>query len=114
MTCQECEIKLGMGEDAREHLAGCAECRGIARELRLNSVALLGMRAEVAKASGRTGGSGADEGVRPTCCCNGIRGGDCDGDFFEGAARGEGFLCRRCGLRVRRFWLRITLLNIEK
>jgi hypothetical protein len=44
MTCQECEIKLGMGEDAGLHLASCAECRGIERELRLNSVALLEMR----------------------------------------------------------------------
>ena len=56
MTCQECEIKLGMGEDAREHLAGCAECRGIARELRLNSVALLGMRAEVRRLAAGPGG----------------------------------------------------------
>jgi hypothetical protein len=45
MTCQECEIKLGMGEDAGEHLAGCTECRGLARELRLNSVALREMKA---------------------------------------------------------------------
>jgi len=44
MTCEECEIKLGMGEDAAEHLAACAECRLLARELRLNSVALRGMR----------------------------------------------------------------------
>jgi hypothetical protein len=44
MTCQECEIKLGMGEDASEHLASCAECRGIARELRLNSYAMREMR----------------------------------------------------------------------
>jgi hypothetical protein len=45
MTCQECEIKLGMGEDADEHLASCLECRALAREVRLNSVALGEMRA---------------------------------------------------------------------
>ncbi len=45
MTCQECEIKLGMGEDAAEHLASCEECCALAEELRLNSVALRGMRA---------------------------------------------------------------------
>ncbi len=44
MTCQECEIKLGMGEEASEHLASCAECRWLAEELRLNSVALREMR----------------------------------------------------------------------
>jgi hypothetical protein len=44
MTCQECEIKLGMGEDANEHLARCGECRALERELRLNSVALREMR----------------------------------------------------------------------
>jgi len=46
MTCQECEIKLGMGEDAAEHLASCEECRWLARELRLNSDALRGMRVQ--------------------------------------------------------------------
>jgi hypothetical protein len=44
MTCQECERKLGMSEDAGEHLASCAECRWLARELRLNSHALREMR----------------------------------------------------------------------
>lgn len=44
MTCQECEIKLGMGEDAALHLAACEECRWLAGELRLNSVALQEMR----------------------------------------------------------------------
>jgi len=44
MTCQECEIKLGMGENAAEHLASCKECRLLARELRLNSLALREMR----------------------------------------------------------------------
>ena len=44
MNCQECEIKLGMGEDAEEHLASCLECRALAREVRLNSVALGEMR----------------------------------------------------------------------
>jgi hypothetical protein len=44
MTCQECEIKLGMGEEAGEHLASCAECRWLAEELRLNAVALRDMR----------------------------------------------------------------------
>ena len=44
MTCQECEIKLGMGEDAREHLASCEECRQLSEELRLNAVALEEMR----------------------------------------------------------------------
>ncbi len=44
MTCQECEIKLGMGEDAAEHLALCAECRRLADELRRNAAAMRGMR----------------------------------------------------------------------
>lgn len=44
MTCQECEIKLGMGEDASEHLASCAECHWLAEELRLNAQALREMR----------------------------------------------------------------------
>jgi hypothetical protein len=44
MTCQECELKLGMGEDAGEHVASCAECRWLAEELRLNSIALREMR----------------------------------------------------------------------
>ena len=44
MTCQECELKLGMGEDASEHLASCGECRWLAKELRLNTVALREMR----------------------------------------------------------------------
>jgi hypothetical protein len=44
MTCQECEIKLGMGEHAAEHLASCAECRALAEDLRLNAVALREMR----------------------------------------------------------------------
>jgi hypothetical protein len=44
MTCQECEIKLGMGEDASEHVASCEECRWLAEELRLNSHALHEMR----------------------------------------------------------------------
>jgi hypothetical protein len=44
MTCQDCELKLGMGSDASEHLASCAECRWLAKELRLNAVALHEMR----------------------------------------------------------------------
>ncbi len=44
MTCQECEIKLGMGEDAGDHLASCAECRWLAEELRMNAVAMRKMR----------------------------------------------------------------------
>lgn len=44
MTCQECEIKLGMGEDASEHLASCAECKWLADELRLNAAAMREMR----------------------------------------------------------------------
>jgi len=55
MTCQECEIKLGMGEDAGEHVASCAECRLLARELRLNSYALREMRAVCAEAAGPGG-----------------------------------------------------------
>jgi len=43
MTCQECEFILGMGEDAAEHLASCEECRSLAKELRLNEIALRGM-----------------------------------------------------------------------
>lgn len=44
MTCQECEIKLGMGEDADEHVASCAECNWLADELRRNAVAMREMR----------------------------------------------------------------------
>ncbi len=44
MTCRECEIKLGMREDAAEHVASCDECRWLAGELRLNAVALSDMR----------------------------------------------------------------------
>ena len=44
MTCQECELLLGNFEDAREHLAECPECRALAAELRLNSVAMGQMR----------------------------------------------------------------------
>jgi hypothetical protein len=44
MTCQECALKLGMGEDAGEHTATCAECRALAEDLRLNAVALSEMR----------------------------------------------------------------------
>jgi hypothetical protein len=44
MTCQECEIKLGNGENADEHLGSCAECRWLAEELRLNAQALRDMR----------------------------------------------------------------------
>jgi hypothetical protein len=44
MTCRECEIKLGMGEDAAAHLASCEECRSLAEELRLNALALSDMR----------------------------------------------------------------------
>jgi hypothetical protein len=44
MTCQECELKLGMGEEASEHLASCVECRWLANELRLNAQALGEMR----------------------------------------------------------------------
>jgi len=44
MTCQECEIKLGLGEDASVHLASCADCRWLADEIRLNSHALRELR----------------------------------------------------------------------
>lgn len=44
MNCQECELKLGMGEDAGEHLSSCSECRSLAKDLRLNSIALHEMR----------------------------------------------------------------------
>ena len=44
MTCQECEIKLGMGENAAGHLESCAECRALAEDLRLNAIALREMR----------------------------------------------------------------------
>ena len=44
MTCQECEQKLGMGENADQHLASCEECRWLAEELRLNARAMRGMR----------------------------------------------------------------------
>ena len=44
MTCQECEIKLGMGEDAAEHLSECAECGLLAEDLRLNAIAFREMR----------------------------------------------------------------------
>jgi hypothetical protein len=44
MTCQECEVKLGMGENADQHLASCEECRWLAKELRLNAQAMRDMR----------------------------------------------------------------------
>jgi hypothetical protein len=44
MTCQECELKLGMGEDAGEHTSTCADCRALEEDLRLNTVALSGMK----------------------------------------------------------------------
>jgi hypothetical protein len=44
MTCQECELKLGLNQDASEHLAWCAECRLLAEELHLNADALRDMR----------------------------------------------------------------------
>ena len=44
MTCEECEIKLGMGENTDDHLASCKECHLLARELRLNSLVLREMR----------------------------------------------------------------------
>jgi hypothetical protein len=40
MNCQECEVALGMEETAvwvEEHLAVCAECRGLAEEIRANA-----------------------------------------------------------------------------
>jgi hypothetical protein len=40
MTCRECELLLGNFEDAGGHLAGCAACRALAEDLRLNSAAL--------------------------------------------------------------------------
>lgn len=47
MTCQECEQKLGFKvEDVSDHLESCVECRWLARELRLNSLAMRGMRAQ--------------------------------------------------------------------
>ena len=50
MTCQECEIKLGMGEEASQHLASCKECRLLARELRLNALAMRDMQVECVSA----------------------------------------------------------------
>ena len=44
MTCQECELKLGMDQDASEHLASCEYCRALAEDLRLNAVALREMK----------------------------------------------------------------------
>jgi hypothetical protein len=44
MTCQECELKLGMGEPVDDHLASCKECRWLAEELRLNAEAMRDMR----------------------------------------------------------------------
>jgi hypothetical protein len=61
MTCQECEIKLGMGENADDHLASCKECGLLARELRLNSLALREMRVESVSAMW-----GGPPGPRPT------------------------------------------------
>ena len=39
MTCQECELRLGAGEAAEEHLAVCPSCRALAEELRANAAA---------------------------------------------------------------------------
>lgn len=46
MNCLECEAALGMEESSvgvEEHLAGCAECRGLAAEIRSNSAAFEAM-----------------------------------------------------------------------
>lgn len=43
MTCQECELALGMDQDAAEHLSSCAACRALARELRENAAAFEAM-----------------------------------------------------------------------
>jgi hypothetical protein len=39
MTCQECEIALGMDQNVDEHLANCANCRAFAHEMRANAIA---------------------------------------------------------------------------
>lgn len=44
MTCQECELKLGMDEDASDHLGECRECRHLAEEMRSNAVAMRDLR----------------------------------------------------------------------
>jgi hypothetical protein len=49
MNCRECEVALGMEElsaEVEEHLAGCAECRGLAGEIRSNSAAFEAMENE--------------------------------------------------------------------
>jgi predicted anti-sigma-YlaC factor YlaD len=39
MTCQECELALGLDQNVDEHLAVCASCRELAEELRANAMA---------------------------------------------------------------------------
>jgi hypothetical protein len=49
MTCSECELLLAKEEltpEAQAHLDACAECRGLAAELRANAAALSELREE--------------------------------------------------------------------
>ena len=39
MTCRECELALGAGENTAEHLAACESCRALAEEMRANALA---------------------------------------------------------------------------
>ena len=40
MTCQECELALGMNENAAAHLAVCPDCQALAEEMRTNTLAM--------------------------------------------------------------------------
>lgn len=49
MTCQECQIELfedAPGRDALVHVAECADCRVLAREVRANAEALAAFQGE--------------------------------------------------------------------
>jgi predicted anti-sigma-YlaC factor YlaD len=39
MTCQECELALGMDQNVDDHLAVCASCRELVEEMRSNAMA---------------------------------------------------------------------------
>jgi hypothetical protein len=49
MKCEDCELRmaeLDFGEEIEAHLRGCVNCRGLAEELRQNTIALAAMRGE--------------------------------------------------------------------
>jgi hypothetical protein len=49
MMCQECELRMAVGEvdaSVEDHLRECAECRALQEELRANALAMSSLREE--------------------------------------------------------------------